>query len=264
MIVTATCWPGTTAAWRPIGERGDRAVSNQRADATLKDVKERLAKTRFLSEIDNSYWDYGTNLAYLKELVTYWRTTFNWREQERRLNQLPAHDDHRRRPHSLRPPAILESERDAAGDDSWLARVVLRVHESDRPSHRADAQFWRQRQRRLSCRRRVPARLRLLGKARTGGYGPTRMARTVAQLMARLGYTRHGAQGGDWGASIVRQLGLVDPHLIGLHSNMCLANACPGPNPNEGVPAEDLKRVQAAQARSATELGYFQINRRDR
>jgi microsomal epoxide hydrolase len=86
------------------------------------------------------------------------------------------------------------------------------------------------------------------------------MAQTVAQLMARLGYTRYGAQGGDWGAAIVRQLGLVDPtHLVGLHSNMCVAATPSGPNPNEGVPAEELKRVQAAQARTATELGYFQI-----
>ena len=45
--------------------------------ATLRDLKERLAKTRFPSEIDQSGWDYGTNLAYLRELVTYWRTTFN-------------------------------------------------------------------------------------------------------------------------------------------------------------------------------------------
>ena len=98
------------------------------------------------------------------------------------------------------------------------------------------------------------------GKPRSGGYSPNRMARTVAQLMARLGYTRYGAQGGDWGASIVRQLGLVDSsRLIGLHSNMCLANAPPGANPNEGVPEAELKRVQAAQAGSATELGYFQI-----
>jgi pimeloyl-ACP methyl ester carboxylesterase len=98
------------------------------------------------------------------------------------------------------------------------------------------------------------------GKPRSSGYSPTRIARIVAQLMARLGYTRYGAQGGDWGASIVRQLGLVDrEHLIGLHSNMCLANAPSGTNPNDGVPEADLKRMQAAQARSANELGYFQI-----
>ena len=48
-------------------------------EATLKDLKERLAKTRFPSEIGQSGWEYGTNLAYLKELVTYWRTTYDWR-----------------------------------------------------------------------------------------------------------------------------------------------------------------------------------------
>ena len=43
-------------------------------EAVLTDLKDRLARTRFPSEIEGSGWDYGTNLAYLKELVTYWRT----------------------------------------------------------------------------------------------------------------------------------------------------------------------------------------------
>ena len=103
------------------------------------------------------------------------------------------------------------------------------------------------------------------GKPRAPGFNTTRMARVVAQLMARLGYARYGAQGGDWGAAIVRQLGLVDPeHLIGLHSNMCLANAPPGANPNEGVPEDDLQRVRAAQARSANELGTSRSSRPSR
>lgn len=58
-------------------------------DAVLTDLNERLARTRFPDEIEGASWDYGTNLAYLKDLVTYWRTKFNWREQERRLNQMP-------------------------------------------------------------------------------------------------------------------------------------------------------------------------------
>ena len=58
-------------------------------DAVLADLKDRLARTRFPSEIEGSGWDYGTNLSYLRELVTYWRTTFDWRAQERKLNQLP-------------------------------------------------------------------------------------------------------------------------------------------------------------------------------
>ena len=58
-------------------------------DAVLTDLNDRLARTRFPDEIEGSGWDYGTNLSYLRELVTYWRTTFDWRAQERRLNALP-------------------------------------------------------------------------------------------------------------------------------------------------------------------------------
>ena len=57
-------------------------------DEMLRDLKERLARTRFPNEIEGSGWDHGTNLGYLKELVAYWRDKFDWREQERRLNQL--------------------------------------------------------------------------------------------------------------------------------------------------------------------------------
>src|SRR5204862_3183340 len=57
-------------------------------DAVLADLKQRLARTRFPSDVPGSGWDYGTNLAYLRELVTYWRDSFDWRAAERRLNQL--------------------------------------------------------------------------------------------------------------------------------------------------------------------------------
>ena len=80
-IVSVTCAAGTTRAHAQAS--GEAIVRYRIAvpDAVLNDLKERLARTRLPSEIDNSGWDYGTNLAYLKELITYWRTTFNWREQ---------------------------------------------------------------------------------------------------------------------------------------------------------------------------------------
>jgi microsomal epoxide hydrolase len=37
-------------------------------------------------EIPGADWDYGTNLSYLKTLVEYWRTRFNWKSQEKLLN----------------------------------------------------------------------------------------------------------------------------------------------------------------------------------
>ena len=56
-------------------------------EETLTDLQERLAQTRWSDEIPGSDWDYGTNLAYLKELVDYWRTSFDWRAQEEAINR---------------------------------------------------------------------------------------------------------------------------------------------------------------------------------
>src|SRR5204863_1677878 len=58
-------------------------------DAVLVDLRERLARTRFPDEIPDSGWTYGTSLAYLRELVAYWRERFDWRAAEARLNALP-------------------------------------------------------------------------------------------------------------------------------------------------------------------------------
>ena len=58
-------------------------------DAVLDDLKDRLARTRWPDEIPGSDWDYGSNLAYIKELVEYWRTEFDWRAQEEKLNRFP-------------------------------------------------------------------------------------------------------------------------------------------------------------------------------
>ena len=56
-------------------------------DAVLADLKDRLARARLPGELGGAGWDYGMNLGYLKELVAYWREKFDWRAQERRLNQ---------------------------------------------------------------------------------------------------------------------------------------------------------------------------------
>jgi len=230
------------------------------SDTTLKDLNERLARTRFPSEIEQSGWEYGTNLAYLKELVTYWRTKYDWRAQERKLNQLPQytttidgvviHFVHQRSSQANAIPLVMIHG--WPGSFFEFSKVIGPLTEPTAFGGPAADAFH-------VVAISLPG-YGFSGKPRSPGYSPARIARIVAQLMARLGYTRYGAQGGDWGASIVRQLGLVDrEHLIGLHSNMCLANAPPGSNPNDGVPEADLKRVQAAQSRSANELGYFQI-----
>jgi len=56
------------------------------AQSTLDDVRERLARARWPAEVKGAGWDYGTNVAYLKELVDYWQHTFDWRAQEAKLS----------------------------------------------------------------------------------------------------------------------------------------------------------------------------------
>jgi len=229
-------------------------------DATLRDLRARLANTRFPDAIDGSAWDAGTDLTYLKSLVAYWRTGFDWRAQERRLNQFPQftttidgvsiHFVHQRSSHSDARPLVLIHG--WPGSFVEFTKVIGPLTEPTRHGAEAGDAFH-------VVALSLPG-FGFSGKPRAAGFNTTRIARIVAQLMARLGYQRYGAQGGDWGAAIVRQLGLVDPeHLIGLHSNMCLAGAPAGGNQNEGVPELELERVKAAQGRTATELGYFQI-----
>jgi hypothetical protein len=56
------------------------------SEGTLTDLRERLARTRWPNEVANAHWEYGTNLAYLKELVAYWRDGYDWRRQEHTIN----------------------------------------------------------------------------------------------------------------------------------------------------------------------------------
>ena len=55
-------------------------------DSVLDDLKSRLERTRWPEELPGTDWDYGSNLGYVKELVEYWRTKFDWRGQENLIN----------------------------------------------------------------------------------------------------------------------------------------------------------------------------------
>jgi pimeloyl-ACP methyl ester carboxylesterase len=54
---------------------------------TLDDLKNRLEKTRWTDEVEDAGWDYGTNLAYMKDLAEYWQNKYDWRKHEAKLNE---------------------------------------------------------------------------------------------------------------------------------------------------------------------------------
>lgn len=57
--------------------------------ADLDDLRDRLARTRWPDELPGTGWDDGVPLGYLKEVADYWRTSYDWRRHEARLNQFP-------------------------------------------------------------------------------------------------------------------------------------------------------------------------------
>jgi pimeloyl-ACP methyl ester carboxylesterase len=229
-------------------------------DDVLRDLKERLARTRLPGEIENSGWDYGANLAYVRELVAYWRDRFDWRAQERRLNQLPQfttnidglniHFIHQRSPRPDAMPLVLVHG--WPGSIFEFTKVIGPLTDPVKYGGRADDAF------------HVVA-LSLPGfgfsdKPRDRGYSPEKMADIVAKLMNRLGYRRYGAQGGDWGGIITRLVAINDaPHVAGLHLNFCTAGPPPGADPYAGVPPAEVKRFQERQAYMENERGYQQI-----
>jgi len=228
-------------------------------DAVLSDLKERLARTRFPGEIANSNWDYGTNLAYLKELVAYWRDRYDWRAAERRLNQLDQFttnidglDIHFVHQRSKNPNAMpIAITHGWPGSFTEFTKIIGPLTDPAAYGGNASDSFH-------VVAISIPG-FGFSGKPADRGYGPERIAGILAKLMARLGYTRYGLQGGDWGSSISRFTALNDAsHVAGLHLNFCLAGPPPGvKDPNEGVPPAELERTRARQAFFENERGYF-------
>jgi pimeloyl-ACP methyl ester carboxylesterase len=230
-------------------------------DDTLRDLQERLGRTRLPDALDGSGWDYGTDLAYLKTLIEYWRSGFDWREQERRLNQLDhfttdidgvnVHFIHQRSKHADALPLVLTHG--WPGSIVEFQKVIGPLTDPERFGGRAEDAFH-------VVAPSLPG-FGFSGRPRERGYGPERMARVIQLLMTRLGYARYGLQGGDWGAIINRLVALRDAgRVAGLHLNFCTAGPPPGAaDPHAGVPEAELRRYQARQAFMENERGYSQL-----
>jgi microsomal epoxide hydrolase len=230
-------------------------------DEVLSDLKARLDRTRFPDTLEGVGWDYGTELTYLRSLVEYWRTRFDWRAQERKLNQLEQftttidglriHFVHRRSKVPGAMPLLLTH----GWPGSFFEFTKIIGPLTDPAAHGGRAE---------DAIHVVALSLPGFGfsdKPRDRGYSPEKMADIIAKLMARLGYQRYGAQGGDWGGIISRLIAINDaPHVAGLHLNFCTAGPPAGAaDPNAGVPEAELRRWQARQSEMENERAYQQI-----
>jgi pimeloyl-ACP methyl ester carboxylesterase len=215
--------------------------------ADLDDLHERLDRTRWPDELPGAGWAYGVPLEYLRELVRYWRHEYDWRAAESTLNKWPQfttvidgahlHFAHIRSPEPHATPLLMTHG--WPGSIVEFAKVAGPL--TDPAAHGGDPAD--------AVHLVLPSipGFGLSGPTRETGWEFRRVAAAFAELMARLGYERYGVQGGDWGATISRELGRTRPEVLGVHLNL-IPNAYVTEEPTDLSalpPAEAERRLES-------------------
>jgi pimeloyl-ACP methyl ester carboxylesterase len=236
-------------------------------DSVLEDLHQRLDRTRWPLDPGNDDWRYGTNRAWLEDLVAYWRNGYDWRAHEAEMNRfehfrvvlddVPIHFIRRRGAGPAPVPIILThgwpwTFWDFAGVIDALA---------DPAAHGGDA---------ADAFDVIVASLPGYGFSvpleRTGVTVRTTAALWVRLMREILGYDRFAAHGGDWGASVTAQLGHEFPeHLIGVHLSLPVLLRV---SYYSGLSAEDYAPDEAGwfekmQTRMATAASHVAVHTAD-
>jgi microsomal epoxide hydrolase len=193
-------------------------------DSALDDLRERLERTRFPSPAPGAPWAYGTDGGYLEELCRYWRDEYDWRAHEAALNRFPqfktvidgqpVHFLHVRSPEPAALPLVITHG--WPGSIAEFTKIIGPLADPRaRGADPADAFH-------IVCPS-IPG-YAFSGPTSEQGWDTLRVAAAWMELMSRLGYRRYGAQGGDWGSIISRDLALRGPDRVaGIHLNMVAA-----------------------------------------
>jgi pimeloyl-ACP methyl ester carboxylesterase len=227
----------------------------------LDDLNRRLAATRWPDQLPGTEWTRGVPRGYLRELAEHWRTSYDWRVHEKQLNDLPqyvteidgatVHFVHVRSPEPGALPLVLTH--------GWPGSVVEFLDVlgplTDPVAHGGDAAD--------AFHVVIPSLpgFGFSGPTRDAGWDTRRIARALAELMARLGYERYGAQGGDFGALVSPDLGRVDgEHVVGVHVNAATVGFIPFGGVDEDTLTDVEKARWARQQKFQHEgNGYFQV-----
>jgi pimeloyl-ACP methyl ester carboxylesterase len=242
---------------------GDASVRPFRIDipqADLDDLRERLGRVRLPDSIPGTEWEMGVPVDYLSELAEYWRTTYDWRAWEKRLNELPQftttidgqniHFLHVRSPEPDATPLVLTH----GWPGSFLEFLQVIGPLSDPRAHGGDPAD--------AFHLVIPSipGYGFSGPVTERGWDPTRVAGAWAQLMARLGYERYGAQGGDWGSFVSQALGYVDAdHVIGVHLNFLTTDPTGAPGELDDVSPQDKAKLERNLQIRAEASAYYAL-----
>jgi epoxide hydrolase len=185
--------------------------------ADLDDLQARLALTRYPTPAPGDDWVYGTPVSYLKEMVDYWRTGFDWRAQEARMNEFGQfvteidgqriHFLHVRSRHDNATPLLLTH----TYPGSFVDFLDLIGPLTDPESHGGSADD--------AFHVVIPSMPGFgFSTPMVGDWTMGRVAEVFDTLMRGLGYPSYGAHGSDGGAMVSRELALLDPEgFLGAH-----------------------------------------------
>ena len=226
----------------------------------IDDLAERLDRTRWPSELTGIGWRRGVPVDYLKGLAEYWRTGYDWRTHEARLNTFPQftteiegqtiHFLHAQSPEPSANPLMLIH----GWPGSFIEFMELIGPLTDPAAHGAD-----------------PADAFHVVIPSVPGFGFStplsevgwthgRIARAFTELMARLGYDRYGVQGGDIGAFEAPLMGQLDQErIIGVHVNALVTFPSGDPADLEGLSEAEQERLARFQNFEQDMSGYMSI-----
>jgi pimeloyl-ACP methyl ester carboxylesterase len=258
--------PISTAAPTTTGKTAIRPFRVHIPQQALDDLRRRIAATRWPERETVTDSSQGVQLATIQALAQYWMTDYDWRKGEAQLNASPQfiteidgldiHFIHVRSKHENALPLIVSH--------GWPGSIIEQlkiidplVNPTAHGGGAADA-----------FHVVIPSMpgYGFSGKPARTGWGPERMGRAWAELMKRLGYTRYVAQGGDWGAFVVDQMGLQAPAgLLAIHTNMpatvpadvdkALLSGAPPPS---GLSAEE-RRAYEQLVRTFKQVDYARL-----
>jgi pimeloyl-ACP methyl ester carboxylesterase len=215
---------------RSAGDTTIRPFTIEIPEADLKDLRARIAATRFPERETVEDDSQGVPLALMQDLARYWASEYDWRKCEARLNAVPnfvteidgldIHFIHVRSKHEDALPIVV--------CHGWPGSIVEQLKIigplTDPAAHGASASD--------AFHVVIPSMpgYGFSGKPTSTGWDAVRIGKAYVELMKRLGYKRFVAQGGDWGAVVVDAMagGRADPaaaepappELIGIHTNM--------------------------------------------
>jgi pimeloyl-ACP methyl ester carboxylesterase len=236
-----------------------RPFEVQIGEEILDDLRARLSRTRWPDEIADAGWDYGTNLAYMRELVGYWQGIFDWREQEERLNRLAhfraevsgfgVHFIHERGKGPDPMPLMLTHGWPSTFFE--FSKIIPLLTDPERHGGEAVDAFDVV----------VPS---------LPGYGfsdrpierdfSRRIPELWVRLMEELGYPRFAAHGVDVGASVANLVGLWYPNsVIGIHVTYP-AEPYTGPGARE-LSERERELLEGRPRGQEAEGGYTHIQR---